>query len=86
MKAIGKNIIINKVDEEIKTDSGLLLSNEDVKDFRYQKGTIVLPGTEVSDFIAEGDTIYYDTRQSYTLVLNGESVTIIQERDVVVVL
>lgn len=86
MKAIGKNIIINKIDEEIKTDSGLLLSNEDVKDFRYQKGTIVLPGTEVSDFIAEGDTIYYDTRQSYTLVLNGESVTIIQERDVVVVL
>lgn len=86
MKAIGKNIIINKIDEEIKTDSGLLLSNEDVKDFRYQKGTIVLPGTEVSDFIAEGDSIYYDTRQSYTLVLNGESVTIIQERDVVVVL
>ena len=86
MKAIGKNIIINKIDEEIKTDSGLLLSNEDVKDFRYQKGTIVLPGSEVSDFIAEGDTIYYDTRQSYTLVLNGESVTIIQERDVVVVL
>ena len=86
MKAIGKNIIINKIDEEIKTDSGLLLSNEDVKDFRYQKGTIVLPGSEVSDFIAEGDTVYYDTRQSYTLVLNGESVTIIQERDVVVVL
>ena len=86
MRAIGKNIIINKIDEEIKTDSGLLLSNEDVKDFRYQKGTIVLPGSEVSDFITEGDTIYYDTRQSYTLVLNGESVTIIQERDVVVVL
>ena len=86
MRAIGKNIIINKIDEEIKTDSGLLLSNEDVKDFRYQKGTIVLPGSEVSDFIAEGDTVYYDTRQSYTLVLNGESVTIIQERDVVVVL
>ena len=86
MWAIGKNIIINKIDEEIKTDSGLLLSNEDVKDFRYQKGTIVLPGSEVSDFIAEGDTVYYDTRQSYTLVLNGESVTIIQERDVVVVL
>lgn len=86
MRAIGKNIIINKIDEEIKTDSGLLLSNEDVKDFRYQKGTIVLPGSEVSDFISEGDTIYYDTRQSYTLVLNGESVTIIQERDVVVVL
>lgn len=86
MRAIGKNIIINKIDEEIKTDSGLLLSNEDVKDFRYQKGTIILPGSEVSDFIAEGDTIYYDTRQSYTLVLNGESVTIIQERDVVVVL
>jgi co-chaperonin GroES (HSP10) len=86
MRAIGKNIIINKIDEEITTDSGLLLSNEDVKDFRYQKGKILMPGSEVSEHITTDKVVYYDSRQACTLVLNGETVTIIQERDVVVVL
>ncbi len=86
MKAIGKNIIINKIDEEITTDSGLLLSNEDVKDFRYQKGIILMPGSEVSEHITTDKVVYYDSRQACTLVLNGDTVTIIQERDVVVVL
>ena len=86
MKAIGKNIVIQKVDEEITTDSGLLLSNEDVKEFRYQKGEIMISGDDVSIHIRKGDTIYYDSRQSYTLVINGDHQTIIQERDVVVVL
>ena len=85
MKAIGKNIAIQKIEEEIKTESGLLLSNEDVKDFRYQKGKIILVGTEV-DKLKKDDIIYYDTRQSYTLLIKGNQVTIIQERDVVVVL
>tara|TARA_R110002020_G_scaffold111976_5_gene258150 strand:+ start:298 stop:555 length:258 start_codon:yes stop_codon:yes gene_type:complete len=85
MKAIGKNIAIEKIEEEIKTESGLLLSNEDVKDFRYQKGKIILVGTEV-DKLKKDDIIYYDTRQSYTLLIKGNQVTIIQERDVVVVL
>ncbi len=85
MKAIGTNLIIHKIDEEITTDSGLLLSNEDAKDMRYHKGKVVLPGSDVT-VIKEGDVIYYDSRQAYTLVIDGESCTIIQQRDVVVVL
>ena len=85
MKAIGKNIAIEKIEEEIKTESGLLLSNEDIKDFRYQKGKIILVGSDV-DKLKKDDIIYYDTRQSYTLLIKGNQVTIIQERDVVVVL
>ena len=30
MKPIGKNIIVKTIDEEVKTDSGLILSGEDV--------------------------------------------------------
>ena len=37
MKPIGKNLIIIEIEEEIKTDSGLLLSAEDTKDLRYKK-------------------------------------------------
>lgn len=85
MKAIGKNIVIRQVDEEVKTSSGLVLSGEDTNQLRYKRGKVVTPGTEVSS-IAEGDEIYYDKAQSYTMIIHDEQYTIIQERDVVMVL
>ena len=85
MKPIGKNIIIQTIDEQIKTESGLLLSSEDANQLRYKKGLIVKSGTEVGS-IQEGDTIYYDKRSGYSMIINDEQYTIIQEKDVVVVL
>ena len=85
MRPINKYIIINTIEEEIKTDSGLLLSANDVKDFRYKKGEGVKPGTNVVD-IKEGDMIYYDKMSGYTMIINDKQYTIILERDVVVVL
>jgi co-chaperonin GroES (HSP10) len=85
MKAIGKNIVIKSIDEEIKTSSGLILSGEDTNQLRYKRGLVVTPGTEVKN-IKEGDQIYYDKAQSYTMIIHDEQHTIIQERDVVLVL
>jgi co-chaperonin GroES (HSP10) len=85
MKAIGKNIVIRHIDEEVKTASGLVLSGEDTNQLRYKRGKVVTPGTEVKS-ISEGDEIYYDKAQSYTMIIHDEPLTIIQERDVVVVL
>lgn len=85
MKAIGKNIVIRQVDEEVKTASGLVLSGEDTNQLRYKRGRVITPGTEVLS-IASGDEVYYDKAQSYTMIINDEQFTIIQERDVVVVL
>jgi|TARA_R100000278_G_C5470946_1_gene164463 co-chaperonin GroES (HSP10) len=85
MKPINKYIIIKPIDEEIKTSSGLLLSAHDVDKFRYKKAKVIKPGTTVED-IKEGDEIYFDKRTGYSMMLNNEKVTIIVERDVVVVL
>ena len=85
MKPIGKNIVIETIDEEVKTSSGLLLSAEDAGSFRYKKGKVIKPGSDVS-VIGEGDMIYYDKRSGYTMIINDEPYTIIQERDVVVVI
>lgn len=85
MIAIGKNIIIKPIDEQIKTDFGLVLSGEESDKIRYKKATVVNPGSDVS-FIKEGDEVYYDKRAGYTMILNGEQLTIIGERDVVIVL
>lgn len=85
MKAINKYIIIEKISEEMKTESGLLLSGEDANEFRYSKGRVVNPGTNV-ETVNEGDVIYYDKSSGHTMVIQDKKYTIILERDVVVVL
>ncbi len=85
MKPIGKHIVIKKVDEEVKTSSGLLLSSKDIGDMRYAKGRVVKVGTDVS-VINDGDVLYYDKSRSYTMVIEDESYIVISEGDVVVVL
>ena len=85
MKAINKYIIIKTIEQEVKTSSGLLLSAHDVEEFRYKKGKVTMPGTEVKD-IKKGDLIYYDKMAGYTIILEEQQHTIILERDVVVVL
>ena len=85
MKPINKYIIITPAQEELKTKSGLLLSQTDAFAFRYKKATVVKSGTEVST-IKEGDVIYYDKAQAHEVIINDHSYVVIQERDVVVVL
>ncbi len=85
MKPIGKNIIIKTLEEELITSSGLMLSAEDANQMRYKKGIVIKSGTDVA-VIKENDLIYYDKRAGYTLIIKDEPMTIIQEKDVVVVL
>jgi co-chaperonin GroES (HSP10) len=84
MQPIGKYIVVSNIEEEIKTDSGIILSGEDANQFRYKKGRVIKPGTDVS-VIKENDVIYYDKGQSFTMIINDGQYTIIREVDVVVV-
>ena len=84
MRPIGKHIGVKKVEEEVKTSSGLLLSSKDIGDMRYAKGVATKVGTDVS-VIKDGDTVYYDKSRSYTMIIEDEPYIIISERDVVVV-
>ena len=85
MKAINKYIVITQIKEEYKTKSGLLLSNEDVSSMRYHKAVVVNPGTNVNT-VKKDDVIYFDKAAGHTMLINDETFTIIEERDVVVVL
>lgn len=84
MKPIGKYIAVKNIDEEIKTQSGLILSGEDASQMRYRKAVVVEPGTDVK-VIAKDDVIYYDKAQGFTMLINDDQLTIIREADVVVV-
>ena len=84
MRTIGKYIAISKIEEQVKTASGLMLSSKDVGDMRYAKGLAVKVGADVGG-IKDGDTVYYDKSRSYVMVVEQEPYIIISERDVVVV-
>ena len=85
MRPIGKFIIIVPIEEEHKTDSGILLSASDIDHFRYKKGKVIKSGDHV-EVINEDDIIYFDKNAGNSMLLNDKPYTIIQERDVVVVL
>jgi len=86
MKAIGKNIVIKEIKETTKkSESGLLLGEKQREDIRYRKGVVVLPGNLV-ETVKPGSDIYFDRHAGFKLDLNDELYTIIQEKDVVIVL
>tara|TARA_R100000742_G_C4278972_1_gene102565 strand:+ start:2080 stop:2337 length:258 start_codon:yes stop_codon:yes gene_type:complete len=85
VKAVGKYIVLSEIEEKQKTESGILLTSEDSNQLRYKKGLILIPGTDV-EVVKEGNVIYYDKNAGHKMMLNEEIVTIISERDIVVVL
>ena len=84
MRPVNKYIVITPMHEEMKTESGLLLSRYDAEGFRYQKGTVVKEGTEVT-CVGEGDVIYYDKNAGHSMFIEDKPYTIILERDIVIV-
>lgn len=85
MKPIGKYIVVKDIEQDVKTDAGLVLSGEDTNQLRYRKAEVIAPGTDVS-VIDAGDLIHYDKAHGFTMIIHESQYTIIQERDVVVVL
>jgi len=84
MKPIGKYILIEPTMEEMETESGLLLTSEDNNEFRYRKAQVSAVGTDVTT-MEDGDTIYYDNRSGYKVMLHNKQYSVIRESDVVVV-
>ena len=86
MKAIGRNIIINKLKEGItKTKGGLLLAESHREDIRYVEATVVSTGSEC-DGINKDDVIYYDRHAGHKIEINRDTYHVIKNTDVVFVL
>jgi co-chaperonin GroES (HSP10) len=85
MKVLNKYILAERVNEQKQTKSGLLLTGEDSSEMRYYKAKVFDVGMQVSG-IQYGDTILYDKVSSHDVLINETRYTILQEKDVVVVL
>jgi len=86
MKAIGRNLIIEKVKEgTTKTKGGLLLAESQREDIRYVMANVVSTGEEATG-IKKGDQIYYDRHAGHKIEVDKNVYHVIKLQDVVVVL
>ena len=84
MRPIGKYIIINTIEEEMETSSGILLSSEDAYSVRFKIGKVVSSGTDGEVFLPD-EIIFSDESAGHTMMIKDTQYTIIREHDVVVV-
>ena len=86
MKAIGRNLIIEKTKEgTTKTKGGLLLAENQREDIRYVEATIVSVGSEIIG-INKDDKIFFDRHAGHKIEINKQTFHVIKAQDVVVVL
>ena len=86
MRAIGKNLIIQKFNEGItETKGGLLLAENQREDIRYIQATVIKIGDEVVG-VKEGDVIFYDRHAGHKIEPDKEIYYVIKLDNVVVVL
>lgn len=85
IKPINKYMLVSKVVEELKSQSGLLYTSQESSDMRYQKAEVIAVGNLV-DAINVGDNILYDKVYGHETIIEGTTYTVITEMNVVVVL
>jgi len=86
MKAIGRNLIIEKLKEgTTKTKGGLMLAENQREDIRYVEAKVLSIGDEVVG-IKENDKIFYDRHAGHKIEIDKETYQVIKLGDVVVVL
>ncbi len=86
MKAIGRNIIIEKIKEgTTRTEGGLLLAENQREDIRYVEATVVSVGSDIVG-MKENDKIFFDRHAGHKIELEKQTYHVIKAQDVVVVL
>ncbi len=87
MKAVGRNLIIKKANQEgiTKSKGGLLLNKQAREDIRYIEAEILSIGEEVQG-LKKNDKIFYDRHAGHQIEIDKEIFHVIKSSDVVVVL
>ena len=84
MQAINDYVIVDKIKEEKKKVSGLILTDETDESNRYKKANIISVGNLVVG-VKKGDSIFYDKHAGHDIGYNDELYRVIRMRDIVLV-
>lgn len=86
MRAIGNNLIIQKIKEGVtETKGGLMLAESHREDIRYIEADVIYVGDTVVG-VKPGDRIFYDRHAGHKIEPDKETYHVIKLGDVVVVL
>jgi len=86
MKAVGRNLIIQKTKEgTTKTKGGLLLAETHRDDIRYVEASVISVGEEIKG-VNEGSKIFFDRHAGHKIEIEKQTYHVIKAQDVVVVL
>tara|TARA_R100001591_G_scaffold80714_1_gene87775 strand:+ start:32 stop:292 length:261 start_codon:yes stop_codon:yes gene_type:complete len=86
MRAIGSNLIIKKIEKPNETTKGgLILSEKQREDVRFQKAEVIKVGSDVIAVKAK-DIIYFDKAAAHRIEIDKEPYHVIRQENVVVVL
>jgi chaperonin GroES len=85
MKALGKTILLSKVQQEVKNKAGLVITEFSDKSIRYKTGKVELKSDKV-DSVQVGDVVYYDDIAGSEIRVGETKYIVISEDDVKVVL
>jgi co-chaperonin GroES (HSP10) len=86
MRAIGNNLIIKKIEESNQeTKGGLILTEKQREDVRFQKAKVIKVGDSVVA-VKQDDTIYFDKAAAHRIEIEKEPYQVIRQENVVVVL
>ena len=86
MRAIGNNVIIKKIEESNqKTKGGLLLTEKQREDVRFQQAKVIQVGDSVIA-VKKNDIIYFDKTAAHRIEIEKEPYHGIRQENVVVVL
>ena len=84
MKAVNNFVIIDKIKQEEKTTSGLIMTEDTNKDVRYLKGKVISVGGLVEG-ISEQDTVWYDKHAGHGIEFKDKFYFVIKASDIVLV-
>ena len=84
MQAINDYVIVDRIKEEPKKISGLILTDQTDEDNRYKKANIISVGNLV-EVVKKGDVIFYDKHAGHDIGYNDELYRVIRMRDIVLV-
>jgi len=86
MRAIGNNLVIKKIEKPNETTKGgLILSEKQREDIRFQKAEVIKVGDSVVA-VKKDDIIYFDKAAAHRIEIEKEPYHVIRQENVVVVL
>ncbi len=84
MKAVNHYVVVDRIKENKKTKSGLILDETKDEEIRYFKGKIISAGNLV-EVIKENDIVWYDRHAGHGIEFEDKFYFVIKSSDIVLV-